>query len=121
MVLFQKILLANEECLVNGITTFHDAGTSFEMIDLFKELIDSNKIGVRLYMMIYDNMKELKEKISDYRMIGYGNNQLTVRAIKKYVDGALGSRGAWLLAPYDDLTDHYGLSVTSLKKLRETH
>jgi predicted amidohydrolase YtcJ len=116
----RAILLANEECLVNGITTFHDAGTSFEMIDLFKELIDSNKIGVRLYMMIYDNMKELKEKISDYRMIGYGDNQLTVRAIKKYVDGALGSRGAWLLAPYDDLTDHYGLSVTSLKKLRET-
>jgi hypothetical protein len=39
----------------------------------------------------------------EYRMIGVGGDHLTVRAIKEYMDGALGSRGAWLLAPYSDL------------------
>src|SRR5438552_7539779 len=40
---------------------------------------------------------------SQYRIIGAGNDHLTVRAIKRQMDGALGSRGAWLLAPYSDL------------------
>ncbi len=45
----------------------------------------------------------LAEKAKQYRMIGVGNNMLTVRAIKRAIDGALGSRGAWLLQPYSDL------------------
>ena len=43
---------------------------------------------------------ELQQTICRYRKIGDGNNQLTVRAIKVVADGALGSRGAWLLEPY---------------------
>ena len=41
-------------------------------------------------------------------MIGYGNGHLTVRAIKKSIDGALGPRGAWLLAPYADKPESRG-------------
>src|SRR4029079_13577365 len=51
-------------------------------------------------------------KLAQYKMLGYGNGHLTVRAIKKQIDGALGSRGAWLLAPYADKPDSSGLEPT---------
>ena len=116
----KAIKLAEQECLSKGITTFHDAGVSFETIDLYKEQIDLNNIGLRLYVMLIENNKKLQEKISDYKLIGYGNNHLTVRAIKRLIDGALGSRGAWMLDEYSDLPEHTGLNTTSLTSLRKT-
>jgi predicted amidohydrolase YtcJ len=53
-------------------------------------------------------------------MIDYGNGHLTVRAIKRAIDGALGSRGAWLLEPYSDKPDSTGLNTTSVDDIRET-
>ena len=55
------------------------------------------------------------------RMVGYGDNRLTVRAIKAYMDGALGSRGAWLLEPYSDQPDSTGLpgSIEALKAMAQ--
>jgi len=116
----KAIKLAEQECLSKGITTFHDAGVSFETVDLYKELIDLNNIGLRLYVMLIENNKKLQEKISEYKLIGYGNNHLTVRAIKRLIDGALGSRGAWMLEEYSDLPEHTGLNTTSLRSLRKT-
>lgn len=113
-------LLAAQECLSKGITTLYDAGSTFEEIDLLKNLVDSNKISVRLNLMISAGNEELKNKAKDYRIIGYGDNHLTVRAVKKYIDGALGSRGAWLLSPYEDDTTNTGLNVTPLSELKET-
>jgi predicted amidohydrolase YtcJ len=52
------------------------------------------------------------------RVVGYGNNQLTVRAIKITADGALGSRGAWLLEPYADKADSTGLATTPVEQIR---
>jgi len=117
--IIKKMQLASEECLKKGITTFHDAGEPFEIIDIIKELADSNKLSLRLYVMIGDSVQKMKEKLSSYRMIGYGNNHLTVRSIKQYIDGALGSRGAWMLDPYSDMTGHFGSNVTPLDTLRE--
>ncbi len=113
-------LLASRECLKNGITTFHDAGTSFEEVDLLKELADEDTLGVRLYCMLYENNKTLRKNIQDYRIVGYGKNHLTVRAIKKYIDGALGSRGAWFMDPYADDTSSYGKNVITVDELKET-
>lgn len=113
-------LLAAQECLSKGITTLYDAGSTFEEIDLLKNLVDSNKISVRLNLMISAGNEELKDKAKDYRLIGYGDNHLTVRAVKKYIDGALGSSGAWLLSPYEDDTTNTGLNVTPLSELKET-
>ena len=115
----KKMQLASEDCLKKGITTFCDAGEPFEIIDLMKEFADSNKLPLRMYVMVGDSIHLMKRKLSDYRMIGYGNNHLTVRSIKQYIDGALGSRGAWMLDPYDDLPDHYGSNVTPLDTLKE--
>ena len=53
-------------------------------------------------------------------MIDYANGHLTVRAIKRSIDGALGSRGAWLLEPYADKPDSTGLNTTPVDDIRET-
>jgi len=55
-----------------------------------------------------------------YRVDGYGDQRLSVRAIKRVMDGALGSRGAWLLAPYADQPSTSGLNTLSIDELRAT-
>ena len=114
------VQLAINECLKYGITSFQDAGSSFEEIDFFKEQVDSGRIPIRLNLMISASNKELEKRIADYKILNYGNNHLTVRAIKKYIDGALGSRGAWMLSDYSDLPGHTGLNVTPISNLRKT-
>ena len=114
------IQLADQECLAKGITSFHTAGESFQMIDRFKRVIQNGQLGVRLYVMVGESNARLKEGLAKYRTIGFGDQHLTVRAIKAYMDGALGSRGAWLLEPYADLAGHTGLNTTPVAELRET-
>jgi predicted amidohydrolase YtcJ len=116
----KQAMLAAEDCLKKGITTFEDAGSSFATIDLFKKMIDEGKMGVRLWVMVRASNDQLRSKLAAYKIIDYGNKYLTVRAIKCYMDGALGSRGAWLLEPYSDLPTSTGLNVTPLDELRET-
>jgi predicted amidohydrolase YtcJ len=112
--------LADEECLSKGITCFHDAGSSFGTIDLFKEFVEQGKLGLRLYVMASESNDQLKEHLSEYRIIGMGNNHLTVRSIKRLIDGALGAHGAWLLEPYTDLPSSTGLNTTPVDFIRET-
>jgi len=112
--------LAVQTCLDNGITTFHDAGASFETVNFFHEMLDAGKMSVRLYVMLGASNKQLAEKMAEYRIVGAGDNHLTVRAIKRFIDGALGAHGAWLLEPYADLPSSTGLNTTDLADLRET-
>ena len=116
----RAIIAASEECLKNGITSVYDASASFEEIDLFKEMVDEEQIGPRLNVMVYEKNYKLKDKIKDYKIIGYKSNHLNVRGIKRFIDGALGSRGAWMLEEYNDLKGHTGINTTPLDTLRET-
>jgi hypothetical protein len=116
----QTIELASRECLSKGITSFHDAGASFETIDLYKSLAEEGKLGVRLYVMIAEGNEVLKKRLTQYKIIGAGQNHLTVRAIKRLIDGALGAHGAWLLEPYADLPTSSGLNTTPLEVMKET-
>ncbi|NIM48452.1 MAG: amidohydrolase family protein [Gemmatimonadales bacterium] len=117
----RAVELANEELLAKGITSFHDAGASFETIDFFRRLADEGKLPVRLYVMVrYASNEEMAEKLPDYRMIGYGEGRLTVRSIKRQVDGALGPHGAWLLEPYMDLPTSTGLNLEPLQDIART-
>ena len=63
----------------------------------------AGQLDVRLYVMLRDSNDRLEVKLKNYKMIGLGNEFLTVRALKRSIDGALGPHGAWLLAPYSDL------------------
>jgi predicted amidohydrolase YtcJ len=112
--------LAAKEVLSKGITTLHDAGVGFETVDFYREMIDDGELGVRLHVMLSSNNAELEEHIEDYRFIGYGNHHLTVRSIKRLIDGALGPHGAWLLDPYEDLPSSTGLNTTSVEVITET-
>jgi predicted amidohydrolase YtcJ len=112
--------LASEEVVSKGITSFQDAGSSFGDIDLMKKMIDEGKIHNRLWVMIRQSNDLLRENLAKYRMIDYGGGFLTVRAIKHSIDGALGSRGAWLLEPYSDQPETTGLNTTPVPTVKET-
>ncbi|MEJ2052503.1 MAG: amidohydrolase [Calditrichaceae bacterium] len=118
--IIKMIQLASEECLKNGITSFQDAGQPFEIIDIYKKLADQDKLNTRLWVMINEDNHELESGIDAYKIVNYGNYKLTVRAIKRYMDGALGSRGAWMLKPYSDMPSTTGLNTTPLDEFKET-
>ncbi len=116
----KQIELAARECLVHGVTTFHDAGNSFATIDLYKKMAEEGVLPIRLYVMLSAGSKTLAEKGASYRMIGAVDDHLTVRTIKRLIDGALGAHGAWLLEPYADLPTSTGLNTESIEEMRAT-
>jgi predicted amidohydrolase YtcJ len=85
-----------------------------------KTMVDEGRLGVRLWVMLRQPNETLAPNLAKYRLVDYGNGHLTVRAIKHSIDGALGSRGAWLLEPYSDKPDSTGLNTTSPDTIRET-
>ncbi|MFL5609020.1 MAG: amidohydrolase, partial [Gemmatimonadaceae bacterium] len=116
----QAVALAGADALSKGITSFHDAGSSFATIDLFRRIADEGKLPVRLYVMVRFEPKARMDSLLDrYRMIGHANGFLTVRTIKRQIDGALGTNGAWLLAPYTDLPRSTGLPLEQPSSLQE--
>jgi len=113
----REIELANAECLKNGVTSFHDAGSSFADVDRFRAMYDEGNIDVRLWVMLNESNEALADKMDGYRTIGAAGGRLTVRAIKRSADGALGTHGAWLLEPYED---HDSVGLGTVESLSET-
>ncbi len=115
----QCVKLAQDECLKYGITSVHDAGVSFDILNFYKSLADSGKLNVRINAMIFADSKQLKEWLGDNNPDKYNSNKfLRVGSVKAYIDGALGSRGAWLLEPYSDMPENKGFNVTELGELK---
>ena len=116
----RKVQLAARECVANGITTFEDAGSPFDTVDLIKRVALEGKLDLRMWMMLNDSNDKLKTSIQRYRLQDVANHHLTVRAIKRVADGALGSRGAWMLEPYSDLPSSSGINTEKMETIRET-
>lgn len=116
----QVVRLAGEECLAKGITSFQDAGSSFGLIDVYRQMADDGDLPLRLWVMVRESNEAMAEELGRYRMIDRGNGFLTVRGIKRSIDGALGAHGAWLLDPYEDMPQSTGLNTTSLEVMEET-
>jgi predicted amidohydrolase YtcJ len=112
--------LASTEVLSKGVTSFQDAGSGLNDVDLMKQMIDEGKIGNRLWVMLRVDNQVLAENLAKYKTIDYGGGFLTVRAIKRSIDGALGPRGAWLLEPYADKPGDTGRNTTTVDEIRET-
>ena len=113
--------LAAKEALQHGVTSFHDAGVSFEVIDFFKKLEAEGALPVRLYAMVRgESNEEMAEHLARYRMVAEGNDFLTVRSIKRQIDGALGAHGAWLLEPYVDMPSTPGLVLEPVAEIERT-
>src|SRR5690606_16752039 len=103
------LVLAQETCLRYGITSFHDAGVPQSTIDLYTAFRKTDQLKLRLYVMLGG-----PELARDWFAKGPQidpEHFLTIRAIKLSCDGALGSRGAWLLEPYSDRPDFHGMAT----------
>jgi len=102
----RRLELAARECARLGLTTVHDAGVSKMDLDAYRALIASNNLPIRVYAMIGGTGELWREYLSKGPEVG---EQLSVRSIKLYADGALGSRGAALWQPYTDDPGNSGL------------
>ena len=117
----ERVKMAADEALKFGVTSFHDAGASFETIDFFKQLESEGELDVRLYVMVRGESNEMMDvALPQYKMLPEGNDFLTVRSIKKQIDGALGAHGAWLLEPYVDLPETSGLVLETVEDITKT-
>jgi len=102
---------AQQACLENGITGFHDAGVDEATLALFRQARDRGELKVRIYAMIWGSDGKLLEKYFSHRP--EISPHLTVRTVKLLVDGALGSRGAAMIEDYSDRPDWKGLMILS--------
>jgi predicted amidohydrolase YtcJ len=109
--------LAMQECLEKGVTSLTDAGEDMDVLALYRRAASAGTLHTRLYVMAegLETMRALGRP-----EIGLGGGLLTIRAVKMYADGALGSRGAALLAPYADDPGNRGLLLTPPETILET-
>ena len=110
-----RLLRAAQECARLGITTVHDAGVPQSVIDGYHSLIAKHQLPIHIYAMIQNSPELIHAWLARGPEIG---DELTVRAIKLIADGALGSRGAALLAPYSDDPANTGLLILSRAFIR---
>jgi predicted amidohydrolase YtcJ len=117
----ERVMLAADEALRHGVTSFQDAGTTLEGIDFLRKLEEEGNLPIRLYVMVRRASNEVMDEVlPQYKMLPEGNDFLTVRSIKRQIDGALGAHGAWLLEPYEDLSDTAGLVLESVEDIERT-
>ena len=114
----ELVELAQQHLLSEGITTAHDAGAS--QVDLAAQWAMARRgdLDMRLYSMVYASDEgALSEWLARGPLISAGGAKLTVRSIKVQADGALGSRTAWLHAPYSDAPHTSGVLTYDLDAL----
>ncbi len=104
----RALSLALQETTRMGLTGVHDAGVDTTTVRLYQRRIDAGTFPLRLYGMIGGRGATFDHFCASGPVIDYGD-RLTVRSVKFYMDGALGSRGAALLEPYADEAANSGL------------
>src|SRR6266699_1977746 len=102
------MILANKRSIELGWTQVQDPGGSYRDVDLYKKLYGAGKLKLRIYKAVYGPGPEAKRLLSEGPIVEAFGDRLNVRTIKVVSDGALGSRGAALLAPYSDDPDQKG-------------
>ncbi len=108
---------AVDSLLAVGITGVHDAGINKTEAEVYMSMADDNELGMRIYAMLSDTGPNLDAFAEPIR--GYGNDHLDIASVKLYSDGALGSRGAAMIEPYDDDPENRGLPFYTQQQLDE--
>lgn len=109
------LLQVQDELLQYGITGVHEAGIDFEHIAWFKQLVSKGKLKLNIYAMLMDTPENRRFVQQNGR---YRFKNLTIRSFKCFADGALGSRGALLKAPYHDHPESKGLLLTDVRRMQ---
>ncbi len=115
----EAIGLAVEACLGVGLTGVHDMGADLQLIGIYKKLIEQKRFPFRVYVAIDGIGKTWEHYLNAGPETDGYDNRLTVRALKLYADGALGSRGAALIEPYSDDPTNRGLTLTPTDALKQ--
>lgn len=115
----QAVLAAQADMHRWGLTGVHDAGAQAATVAVYEELGAADSLTLRVYTMLSDNTALLNTWFARGPQSGLYHDHLWVRAVKGYMDGALGSRGAALLAPYSDAPHTSGLLVSTPAHIRE--
>ncbi|WP_339755004.1 amidohydrolase [uncultured Winogradskyella sp.] len=116
----QAFELAVEACQENGITSFHDAGIGRKRIAFYEKMKLEGKMNTRIYAMLTGWDEDLLNEWFEKGPMVDPNYLLTIRSVKLNCDGALGSRGAWLLEPYSDRPDHFGHETLPMDFVKKT-
>jgi predicted amidohydrolase YtcJ len=112
----RALQIALEDCVRKGVTSLADAGADLDTVALYKEAVQAGKLPVRIYVML-SGLETLRRFTKPE--INLGEGLLTIRAVKLYADGAMGSRGAALLAPYSDDPGNSGFFITPPETILE--
>jgi hypothetical protein len=110
------IVLALDTCARYGLTEVHDAGIDAQTLRVYSKLADEGRLKVRVYAMYLGTDSTLPAILEHGPKIGY-EGFFTMRSVKVYMDGALGSRGAALVQSYADDPGNYGLTEMGEKDL----
>lgn len=116
-ILRKQATLASKECIRYGITSFQDAASTLEEIRLLKKWCDSGIIKNRLYVMLYNDFEKAIQEMESLPIEMDAHQKFSCHAVKAFIDGALGSYGAWLLKPYEDEHDFLGQNTMPMEKL----
>src|SRR5260370_25102288 len=113
----QAIILANKRSIELGLTQIQDPGGSYRDVDLYKKLYGEGKLRLRIYKAVYGPGPEAQRLLREGPIIEAFGDRFNLRTIKVVSDGALGSRGAALLEPYNDAPDSHGFLTAHAKTL----
>ncbi len=116
----KQIRLATQAALAKGITSFHDAGSDPLDMQALETMAENGSLGIRVYSMLSTAHPELIDKwFAKGPLVDAHNGMLSVRSVKIHADGALGSRGAWLLQQYSDRHGHFGMPTYPMEGVEE--
>lgn len=114
----QALDMAGEHLLSLGITSTHDAGIDKQTWQIYKQRAEQGTLPLRIVAMLSAASPELETMLKTGRYKDL-HDYMSIRSVKIYADGALGSRGAALLADYADRKNHQGLMLEDQKKLEQ--
>jgi len=106
----KALLEAQQNCFAVGLTTIDDCGLGFQSVELARQVQSNGELKMRMYIMLSDGKANFEWAKKNGKL---KTDRLNVRSFKVYADGALGSRGACLLEPYNDQPGHYGFLLSS--------
>jgi len=114
----QAVILGVKRDVELGWCQVQDPGGDYDEVEIFKKLYSDGKIKLRIYKVLSGPGEEAQRLLREGPIVGAFGNRLTVRSIKLYADGSLGSRSAALLAPYSDAPGTSGFLTIKEAELR---